>query len=141
MIGFTQGSIKEIRTAPVATTTGQEKMQDVTNEIDRSSVVSILPYRLKALKRRQQAARTPVFAVPSSSPVPEARLSCHDAGMMRAGIRHIASGRMTVTHARLKTVMAMLTERAANPRGLLDDARLEAIVVDGQRQVFAGFWP
>ena len=115
-------------------------MSDVADVKDNSCIVSILPYRLRALKRRQQAARAALFVVPSQ-PVPEARLSPNETGTMRAGIRHMASGRMTVTHARLRTVMTMLTERTANRRGLLEDARLEAIVVDGQRQVFAGFWP
>lgn len=119
---------------------GQEEMQDVAAEVDSSRIVSILPYRLKALKRRQQAARAALHIVPSP-PVPEARLSSNETGTMRAGIRHIASGRMTLTHARLQTVMTMLTVRTANRRGLLEDPRLEAIVVDGQRQVFAGFWP
>jgi acetyl-CoA acetyltransferase len=116
-------------------------MQDVAAEIDRSCIVSILPYRLKALKRRQQAARAAVFAVASPVSVPAARLSSQESGVMRTGIRHIASGRMTVTHARLNTVMSMLTEHTAGRRGLLEDPRLEAILVDGQREVFAGFWP
>jgi hypothetical protein len=60
---------------------------------------------------------------------------------MRAGIRHIASGRMTVIHAGPKTAMAMLAERAARRRGLLEDEQLEAVLVDGERQVFAAFWP
>ena len=119
-------------------------MQDLAAEVDSSRIVSILPYRLKALKRRQQAARAALHIVPSPR-VAEARLSSngsgHQAEAMRAGIRHIASGRMTLTHARLQTVMTMMTKRTANRRGLLEDPRLEAVLVDEQRQVFAGFWP
>jgi hypothetical protein len=48
---------------------------------------------------------------------------------------------MTVVDGGLKVVFAMLIERATRGRGLVADAGLEAIVVDGQRQVFAGFWP
>jgi hypothetical protein len=34
----------------------------------------------------------------------------------------------------------MLAERAARRGGLLEDERLEAVVVDARREVFAGFW-
>jgi hypothetical protein len=35
----------------------------------------------------------------------------------------------------------MLGARTAARRGLLADERLEAILVDDDRRVFAGFWP
>jgi hypothetical protein len=60
---------------------------------------------------------------------------------MRAGIRHIASGRKTVINAGPKTAMAMVVERAASRCGLLEDPRLEAILVDEDGRVFAAFWP
>ena len=117
-----------------------ELMNDVAALNDRSAVVNILPYQLRALRRRRQAALA-VFGLTTPSPAPAADLRDPEQMSIRAGIRHIASGRMTVTHARLNTVMTMLTERTAHRLGLLEDPRLEAIVVDGQRQVFAGFWP
>ncbi len=78
------------------------------------------------------AAPTPVPMAPIIDPAPDT---------MRAGIRHMASGRMTVIHAGLKTVVAMLIERAASDCGLLEDPRLEAILVDQDRRVFAALWP
>ena len=117
---------------------GQEEMRDMATQERRSSVVSMLPYRLKALKRRQQARRA-VFGL--SAPAPAAQLSPPDAATTWAGIRHIASGRMTVIHEGLSTVFAILTARAARGRGPLEHSGLEAVVVDGQKQVFAAFWP
>jgi hypothetical protein len=116
-------------------------MNDMADQTDRSCVVAILPYRLKALRRRQRISLTAALGFASPPPFPMAQLIIEEPNGMRAGIRHIASGRMTVIHAGLKTVMAMLIKRAASRRGLLEDQRLEAIVVDGDRQVFAGFWP
>ena len=59
---------------------------------------------------------------------------------MRGGIRHIASGRMTVIDAGPQAILSMLTARATDGRGVLQDERLEAIAVDRHRRVFAGFW-
>jgi hypothetical protein len=117
-------------------------MDDRMDGSDRSSVVDILPYRLRALRRRRQAARA-AFGLSASAalPAPAAPRAVHEADTVRAGIRHVASGRMTVVDGGLKVVFAMLIERATRGRGLVADAGLEAIVVDGQRQVFAGFWP
>jgi hypothetical protein len=128
--------------APPAATIGQDVMDDRMAQNDGSSVVDILPYRLRALRRRRQAARA-VFGISASAaaPAPASAPAVHEADTVRAGIRHIASGRMTVVHGGLKVVFAMLIERAARGRGLLANAGLEAIVVDGRRQVFAGFWP
>jgi hypothetical protein len=114
-------------------------MKDMATQAGRSTVVSILPYQLKALRRRQQAARA-VFGIAPPAPAPKAQASFPEATTMRAGIRHMASGRMTVLDEGLSTVSAMLTERAARGRGLLEHSGLEAIVVDGRKQVFAGFW-
>jgi len=123
---------------------GSEDMADLAEQTNGARIVSMLPYRLRALKRRQKAARMAQLALlaPSSGPSsdPAARLFCPETGPMRAGIRHIASGRMTVIHAEVKTALAMLATRSARRRGLLQDEGLEAVVVDGQRQVFAGFW-
>jgi hypothetical protein len=119
-------------------------MDDGMDRGDRSSVVDILPYRLRAIRRRRQAARAAFgLSAPASAapPAPAAPRAFHEADSVRAGIRHIASGRMTVVHGGLKVVFAMLIARAARGRGLVADAGLEAIVLDGQRQVFAGFWP
>jgi hypothetical protein len=116
-------------------------MEDLVAQTDRSCVVSILPYRLRALKRRRQAARAAALSVLAAPPAPVAPVHYQDSGTMRGGIRHIASGSMTVVHSGPQALLAMLTERAAEGHGLLEDARLEAIVVDGRRQVFAGFWP
>ena len=115
-------------------------MNDLADQTGTSCVVSILPYRLRALRRRQQAAAAQLARLaPPPASVP--RVFYHEPATMQAGIRHIASGRMTVVHTEPKTVMAMLTARSAHGRGLLEDERLEAIVVDRQRKVFAGFWP
>jgi hypothetical protein len=72
---------------------------------------------------------------------PAASIIDPSADTVRAGIRHIASGRMTVIHAGPKAVIAMLRARAASDCGLLEDPRLEAILVDQDRRVFAAFWP
>jgi hypothetical protein len=123
-----------------AATLGIAEMEDFINRTGGARVVSILPYRLRALKRRRQAAPAKlVLAAPP--PAPADRLSANEEDGVMAGIRHTASGRMTLTQARLTTVLAILTDRAAGRRGLLEDARLEAILVDGERDVFAGFWP
>jgi len=119
-------------------------MQDLSNPDRGSSIVSILPYRLKAIERRKRMARAAALAVvpapPVQSPAPAARL-CHvEPGPLRAGIRHTASGRMTVIHSGIDSARAMLAERAARRGGLLEDERLEAVVVDARREVFAGFW-
>jgi len=115
-------------------------MEDRMDQNSGSSVVSILPYQLRALKRRRQAARA-LLGISAPPPAPGASSDVHEADAVRAGIRHIASGRMTVLHGGLTSVFAMLIERAARGGGLVANAGLEAIVVDGQRQVFAGFWP
>jgi hypothetical protein len=135
--------------ARAAATIGQEQMQDLTQALAKqasaSAVVNILPYRLKALERRKRMARAAALAIMPApavpAPVPKARLFHVEPGPLRAGIRHSPSGRMTVIHAGLRTAMAMLAERAERGSGLVEDARLEAILVDGERQVFAGFWP
>ncbi len=137
-------------TAPPAAIIGQDEMQDlanhdVLNHSRTASVVSILPYRLKALKRRQRMARAAALAVMPApqvpTPAPAARLCHAEPGPLRAGIRHTASGRMTVIHSGIETAIAMLAERAAGRRGLIEDERLEAVAIDGERAVFAGFWP
>jgi hypothetical protein len=110
-----------------------------------SSIISILPYRLRALRRRERAAWAAESALASlplrPEPTSPARLRHGEPGPIRAGIRHIASGRMTVIQAGMKTAMAILAERTARRHGLLEDERLEAVVIDRMRQVFAGFWP
>jgi hypothetical protein len=115
-------------------------MEDLVAQTDRSCVVSIIPYRLRALKRRQQAAVAARFAIAAPPPAAAPRVFPLEVGTMRAGIRHIASGRMTVIDTGLQTAMALLGARAARRRGLLEDERLEAIVVDRDRRIFAGFW-
>jgi len=112
-------------------------MDVLADRTDSSCVVSILPYRLRALKQRQRAA---AFAVGAATPAPAARRFYDEPSAIRAGIRHIASGRMTVIHAGLETAMGIIATRAAYRAGLLEDASLEAIVVDRNRQIFAGFW-
>jgi hypothetical protein len=100
-------------------------MDEMPDRDDRASLVTMFPYELRALRQRQFASLAAEAARPTT---------------VRAGIRHIASGRMTLTHTRLKTAMAILRQRTASRRGLLEDQRLEAILVDGDRRVFAGFW-
>jgi hypothetical protein len=109
-------------------------MEDLADRTDRSCVVSILPYRLRALKRRHQAARAAALQQPV------ARHPFQEPGAMRGGIRHIASGRMTVVDAGPQAILSMLTARAQDGRGVLEDERLEAILLDRQKHVFAGFW-
>jgi hypothetical protein len=116
-------------------------MEDFAEATHGSCVVSILPYRLRALKRRRQAARAAAFALPSPPSAMPTGVLDPEVGVMRAGIRHTASGRMTVIHERLTTVLAILEARAAGRRGLLEDERLEAVLVDQHRAVFAGSWP
>jgi hypothetical protein len=72
---------------------------------------------------------------------PMATILDRGSDIMRAGIRHIASGRKTVINAGPKTAMAMVVERAASRCGLLEDPRLEAVLVDEDGRVFAAFWP
>ncbi len=60
-------------------------------------------------------------------------------GPLKAGIRHIPSGTMTVTDTPLKQVLATLGERARY--GMMRDvSMLEAVVVDWRHRVCAGFW-
>jgi hypothetical protein len=115
-------------------------MEDLADRTDRSCVISILPYRLRALKRRHQAARAAALSVLPAPPAFPARHPFQEQGTMRGGIRHIASGRMTVIDAGPQAILSMLTARATDGRGVLQDERLEAIAVDRQKRVFAGFW-
>ena len=125
----------------------------MANLTESSDFDTILPYQLRALRLREfeafaaaraaeraTAARAAAGPVPVLGSAPATRVSGCEPDSIRAGIRHMATGRMTVTHVTLKTVMAMLKTRALSGRGLLEDPRLEAIVMDGERKVFAGFW-
>jgi hypothetical protein len=116
-------------------------MDSLADQTRGASVVNILPYRLKALKRRRQAVPAVSWARPAPPAAASPRVFAVESGPVRAGIRHTTSGRMTVIQAGLKTVLAMLGARTAARRGLLADERLEAILVDDDRRVFAGFWP
>jgi hypothetical protein len=111
-------------------------MDDVADQTGGASVVSILPYRLKALKRRRHPPLAAAFARQAALAASSPRVFAPDPGPVRAGIRHTTSGRMTVIQAGLKTVLAILGARTAARRGLLADERLE-----DDRRVFAGFWP
>jgi hypothetical protein len=110
----------EIGTNPAATPVGYEDMNLMETLNDTSRAIALA------------VAAPPAF--------PTAPILDPASDTMRAGIRHIASGRMTVIHAGLKAVRAMLIERAASDCGLLEDPRLEAILVDQDRRVFAAFW-
>ncbi len=91
-----------------------------------------------AIQHDSARAVAHALAAPPAFPMPP----CLDpqSERIRPGIRHIASGRMTVIHAGLKTVRAMLIARAASGCGLMEDPRLEAILVDEHRRVVAALW-